>query len=295
MHQPVITSAKNARIKLLREVREGKHEGLILAEGVRLCEEAMGAGLEIEEVLIAPRLLVSERGAALASDLQGRTSSYLDTTDEVMEKVSALKTHQGVMLVARIPEWKPEDFLRGEAPFVLVACGVQDPGNLGGLVRTAEAAGASGFIALRGSAHPYRDKAVRGSSGSCFRMPCWAQASPEEVLAFFEEHGVTLITTDSNMGESYWELDFGDAPQAFLLGSEGGGVPKRLREHATHKLRIPMQEPVESLNVSVAAGLVLFELRRRQLRAGEPTGAHTDVPTGVQYDASTHPDTRGTR
>lgn len=268
MHQPAITSAKNARIKRVREVREGKHEGLVLAEGVRLCEEAIGAGLEIEEVLIAPRLMVSERGAALAQELSGRTGSYLDTSDEVMAKVSALKTHQGVMLLARIPQWRQEDFLRGESPFILVACGVQDPGNLGGLVRTAEAAGASGFIALRGSAHPYRDKAVRGSSGSCFRMPCWAQATAEEVLAFFEKHGVGLITTDSTAGESLWEMDFGPAPQAFLLGSEGGGVPKRLREHSERQLKIPMQEPVESLNVSVAAGLVLFEHRRRLLHPG---------------------------
>jgi RNA methyltransferase, TrmH family len=267
MHEPAITSAKNARIKRLREVREGKHEGFILAEGVRLCEEALGAGLVIEEVLIAPRLLVSERGAALAAALQGPAAEYLDTSDAVMEKVSALKTHQGVMLVARTPEWKETDYLRGDAPFVLVACGVQDPGNLGGLVRTAEAAGASGFIALRGSAHPYRDKAVRGSSGSCFRLPCWPQASAEDVLAFFEKHGVTLITTDSTSGQPLWDLGFGAGPQAFLLGSEGGGVPKRLREHAKLALRIPMQAPVESLNVSVAAGLVLFEHRRRRLQA----------------------------
>ena len=274
MHQPAITSAKNARIKLLREVREGKHEGLVLAEGVRLCEEALGAELEIQEVLISPRLLVSERGAALAHQLQRGTTHFLDTTDEVMDKLSALSTHQGVVLVARIPDWQPADFLRGDAPFVVVACGVQDPGNLGGLVRTAEAAGASGFIALRGSAHPYRDKAVRGSSGSCFRLPCWPQAAAEDVLEFFEEHGVTLITTDSGTGQSLWEIDFGEAPQAFLLGSEGGGVPKRLREHASLALKIPMHEPVESLNVSVAAGLVLFEHRRRQLGAG--SGPSTD-------------------
>ena len=276
MHQPAITSFKNARLKLYREVREGKHEGMILAEGVLLCEEAMGAGLEIEEVLIAPRLFVSERGAALASELQMGTIRFLDTTDEIMEKLSALSTHQGVMLVARIPDWKPEDFLRGDSPFLLVACGVQDPGNLGGLVRTAEAAGASGFIALRGSAHPYRDKAVRGSSGSCFRMPCWPQASAEEVLEFFEKHEVTLITTESGAGQSLWELDFGKAPQAFLLGSEGGGVPKRLREHASLALKIPMQEPVESLNVSVAAGLVLFELRRRQQGTGAESSAGSE-------------------
>ncbi|MEZ5989311.1 MAG: RNA methyltransferase [Planctomycetota bacterium] len=264
MYEPSIRSTKNPVVRRAREAREGRLAGLLLAEGVRLVEEAAASGLEVVEALISPRLLTSERGAALAAALERGAGRLLDTTDEILERCSALKTHQGVLAFVRQPSWEPADFVRGERPFLLAACGVQDPGNLGGLVRTAEAAGASGFVALRGSAHPFRDKALRGSAGSVFRLPCWPDAAAEDLLAFVEEHGVTLVATDGATGTELWDMDFGPAPQLFLLGAEGGGIPKRLRERCARFVRIPMRAPVDSLNVSVAAGVVLYELARRR-------------------------------
>jgi len=258
-----ITSTKNPLVRRIREIRDGRVDGLIVAEGVRLIEEALEAGLVAVQSLVAPRLYSSERGTALAARLAHASRESLDCADKVLDRASSLETHQGVLAVFQRPVWSEDDLFRGEAPFVLVAAGVRDPGNLGALVRTAEAAGASGLIALHGSADPYRDKALRGSSGSAFRLPCKAAVTIEQMLELVERRGVYLVASDSSSGVGLWDADFGPAPQAFLVGAEATGVPQRLRDACTSLVRIPMQSPVESLNVAVAAGLLLFEHRRR--------------------------------
>ena len=258
-----ISSPRNPIVRLVQRAREGREDGLLVAEGVRLIEEALDAGLSVETALVSPKCSQTERGAALAERLSRAAHELKDCSDEVLQKASALTTPQGCIAICARPEFDEDDFFRGEAPFVVIAAGVRDPGNLGSLVRTAEAAGASGLYALASTADPYKDKALRGSAGSVFRLPCRAAVSADELVELVERRGLTLIATDSQRGEDLWDCDFGPSPQAFVLGAEAGGVPKRIVERCDRFLRVPMQAPVESLNVAVAAGAVLFEQRRR--------------------------------
>lgn len=267
-----IQSSKNPIVKRVRAVREGRDPDLLCAEGVRLVEEALDAGLEVDCSLVSRKLYTSERGKALAQRLAQVSRDTRDCSDEVLARASILTTHQGVLALCKRPRWKPSDLVRGARPFFAAAIGVRDPGNLGALVRSAEAAGASGFLSLHNSADPWKDKALRGSAGSIFRLPSVHGLPMEDFGAFCTKHDVALVATDSKQGSSLWELDFGDRPVAFLLGAEAAGLPKVIAERCERRLRIPMAQPVESLNVSVAGSLVLFEMRRRMLELGSGQG-----------------------
>lgn len=306
-----IQSERNAKLKILREAREGGD--LLVAEGVRLVKDGLAAGLRPVALFVAPVLERSELGRGLLEDLRlssaakggatdggatdggvtgggvtgggargsgaaggaiGSTGGEMparsragiplhELSDEVLAKVSRLKTPQGVLAVFERPRFEDEAFFAGERAFVLVAAGVRDPGNMGALVRVAEAAGAKGVLVCEGSADPFRDKALRGSSGSAFRLPLRAGIAPTALVAMLRARGGTLLGLDAHEGEDLFEADLGPAPRAYVLGGEGAGLPGALADQLDRKLRIPMAPSVESLNVSVAAGIVLFEELRR--------------------------------
>lgn len=235
----------------------------MLAEGIRLIEEALDAGLETELSLVAPGLLGSERGRRLARRLGRSSRESLECSDRVLERAGSLESSQGVLAAFPRPSWTDADFFRDARPFLVVAARVQDPGNLGAILRCAEAASASGVLALEGSADPFRDKALRGSAGSAFRLPCRGGVDPGDLLELLGRQGCSLVGTDPGDGTPLWDFDFGEAPLALLVGSEGAGISERLRKACRGFLRIPMAPPVESLNVAVATGLVLFERGRR--------------------------------
>ena len=149
------------------------------------------------------------------------------------------------------------------APLIVAAAGVRDPGNLGALVRTAEAAGATGFVALRGGADPFRDKAVRGSSGSILRVPVARDVGDEHLVEFAKERGVQVLCADGSAEKLYSEADM-TKPTLIVVGAEARGVSESLLAKADATIRVPIAEPVESLNVAVAAGVLMFEARRQR-------------------------------
>jgi RNA methyltransferase, TrmH family len=255
-----ITSTKNPVVAHFRDAAGGDVADVLFAEGVRLCAEGVAAGLPIVDAAISPRL----KDAALREQLTQRCPQLAECSDEVLARMSALDTHQGVVVLFGKPSWRPEDLLRGNlAPLVLLAAGVRDPGNLGALLRTAEAAGATGLIALQGGADPFREKAVRGSMGSVFRLPVLAGVDAEQAVAFARRHRLQLVVAE---GEG--ELDYVHAdlrkPTMLVVGAEAAGVPEPLRKAADQRATIPIVKPVESLNVAVAAGVLLFEARRQR-------------------------------
>ena len=266
-----ITSTKNPLVRRFRAAALGEQAGVLVADGFRLAQEALAAGLAPVEFAWSDKLLQRDGGKALLARLQRTPATEHSCSDQVVERLSHLKTHQGVVVMVRQPQVRLEDLAQGETetPLVVVAAGVQDPGNLGALIRCAEAAGASGFLALAGGADPYRDKAVRGSMGSVFRLPCVANVSIEAAVAFLQETGLQVVVADQGAaaGKSFWDAEL-TGPTALVLGSEGGGVPAALSKIAAVTVRIPITDPVDSLNVAVAAGVLLFEARRqRQLKS----------------------------
>lgn len=260
---PKVTSLKNPLVRRFRAVAAGDELSLVAADGVHLIEEALQAGLEMVEVAVSPKLLESERGRRLAEQIQRVAGLVHDCSDAVLQRISNLTTPQGVVAVCRRPPVRPLDLLGRDRALIVVAARVQDPGNLGALIRTGEAAGATGLIALEGGADPYRDKAVRGSAGSVFRLPTLGKQTIERTCELGRQHGLQLIVAEADAEQEYWQVDLA-RPSMIVFGGEGGGVPEALRARADCRLRVPIAPTVDSLNVAVAAGVVLFDARRQR-------------------------------
>ena len=170
-----LTSAKNPAVQRFRDAAAGRAEGLMLAEGVRLVWDAVRAGVEVVEVAVSPKLGDNDLRDALAE----RAGSFLDVSDALLQRLSALDTPQGVAAVLRRPSYDDGALLGDElAPLVVAAAGLRDPGNVGAVIRSAEAAGATGCLTLRGGADPFRDTAVRGSMAPCSGCRCTTATRP---------------------------------------------------------------------------------------------------------------------
>ena len=255
-----ISSSKNPAIQRFRDAAVGTLEGVMLAEGARLVVEALDAGLVVLEAAVSPRLTDTR----LRERLQQQAGSFLDCSEEVLARMSALETPQGVAVLVQRREVREQDLLRAApVPLVVVAAGVRDPGNLGSLLRTAEAAGATGCITMRGGADPFRDKAVRGSMGSIFRLPVVHGLDAAGVVAFCERHRLQLVVADGAGDRLHTQVDL-EQPMALVVGAEAAGVPEPLLRAANARVRVPLAPPVDSLNVAVAAGVLLFEAQRQR-------------------------------
>jgi TrmH family RNA methyltransferase len=267
-----LRSRANPLYKRLRALKErGTERELCLLEGPKLVLEALAAGLAVVEAAASPRAEASPAGAAALAELRQREAPVRRMAAELVASLSETETSQGLLALARRPSFHREEVFRG-TPLVLVADGVQNPGNLGGLLRTAEAAGASGAILAEGCADPFSWKALRGSMGSAFRLPHLRGLPIEEALDALEARGVAVLATDAAGERRYDEADL-RGPVALMVGSEGAGLSYAVRQRASARLRIPVAGQVESLNVGVAAALVLFEAaRQRGFRHGGATG-----------------------
>lgn len=263
MHDPrsrSVTSTKNPLVQRFRAAAQGEDEQVLFAEGVRLVQEGVDAGAPVVAAAVSPRL----REPGLGERLQKVADEFYECTDEVLARASALDTHQGVAVLFARRVWQEQDLLKGEkAPLVLCAAGVRDPGNLGALLRSSEAAGATGVLTLKGGADPFRDKAVRGSMGSVFRLPVDHGRDAQGVIAFARAHKLQIVVADGHGDVDYTAVDL-KRPSLLVLGAEATGVSPALGESADVRARIPLRAPVESLNVAVAAGVLLFEARRQR-------------------------------
>jgi TrmH family RNA methyltransferase len=258
-----ITSRGNALVKRLRATKDRRGpQALALLEGVKLVEEALEAGVEIAEAAVAPRLRHSPRGRHVLQSLDAKGVAVREVADAVLDSVSETEASQGILALARRPRFEEDRLFQG-TPLVLVAVQVQDPGNLGALFRVAEAAGASGAYLTRGTADAFAWKALRGSMGSAFRLPHVAGLSIEDALERVRAHGLATVAAVGHEGERYDRLDF-RGPVALIVGNEGAGLPEAALRAADQEATIPMRSPVESLNVAVAAGVLLFEAARQR-------------------------------
>jgi TrmH family RNA methyltransferase len=248
------------RLCALKE-RAGERD-LCLLEGPRLVLEALAAGLTVVEAAASPRAEASPAGPAALAELRQREVPVRRMTAELVASLSETETSQGLLALARRPAFSEEEVYR-ETPLVLVAEGVQNPGNLGGLIRSAEAAGATGAILAGACADPFSWKALRGSMGSAFRLPHLRGIEIGAALDALAARGIAVLATDAGGERRYDEVDL-RGPVALVVGSEGAGLPAAVSERAAARLRVPLAGRVESLNVGVAAALVLFEAARQR-------------------------------
>jgi TrmH family RNA methyltransferase len=245
-----------ARDLTRRKARE-KH-ALFVAEGVRSLEELLRSSVRVRGVLVAPQLLDAPRGQILRDSLATSGVEVLEVSEKDFRSAAATESPQGVLAIAEIPAFLLNTLdLPGKCR-VLVLDGVQDPGNVGTILRTAAALGAVATVALPGTVDIWNPKVIRSSMGAQFHHPSLHATAPD-VFSFLERHGVELWAAEAG-GEA---LNRGDAPDrlAIAVGNEGAGVSSEVRERSRRTVSLPIASAVESLNVAVAAGILLYELR----------------------------------
>lgn len=268
-----ITSPQNEKIKHARKVRDSRDPGLIFIEGLRLAEEAVRSGLVIETVFVAEDFAKDPRAAKLLTELEAKHSSALFTASaEVMKSLADTVQSQGIALLARRPRPSTDDLAattsdKGHAPLWLALDRLQDPGNVGTLIRTGEAAGVDGIVTTKGSADTFSPKALRSAMGSAFRLPIVESVTEESLLDLKSRLGLKIVAAAGEGENDYTDYDW-KQPTLLLLGNEGRGVSDSLMQSCDQRLRIPMHAGVESLNVSAAGAVMLFEAaRQRRLAA----------------------------
>jgi len=232
---------------------------MFVAEGVRSVEELLRSGLAVRGVLVAPQLSDAPRGASLRRELEQSKVEVAEVSEKEFRSAAGTDSPQGVLAIADVPR---RDLNTLDVPSVcrvLLLDGIQDPGNVGTILRTAAALGASATIALPGTVDLWNSKVIRSSMGAQFHHPA-LHASLEETLGFLGRSSIPLWATDVN-GPA---LDRGSVPArlAIALGNEGAGISSSLREKAQRTVSLPISGSVESLNVAVAAGILLYELRQ---------------------------------
>ncbi len=265
MDVETIRSRNNPLFRRLRELRDhAAASGHALLEGPKLVEEALLSGIEVREAAASPRAEGSPRGARVLRELAARGVPVRSMSEELLSSLSSAESSQGLLAIASRPAFEEAALFAG-LPLVVVAVGVQDPGNLGGLLRTAEAAGATGAYLTAGCADPFGWKALRGSMGSALRLPHVPGLEVWEVVSRLRSRGVRVAATAADAVQSWDEADL-RRPTALLFGNEGAGLGEDLLRAADLTLRIPLAGRAESLNVGVAAGIVLFEAARQRRR-----------------------------
>jgi len=229
-------------------------------EGVRLVEEALSAGVPITGALIAADLERTSRGAALRAELESRGIPIEAVSARVFAPLADTDTPQGIVAVIEPKRWVVDDFDLASGGVVLIIDGVQDPGNVGTLLRTAHGLGAVGTVVLRGTADILGPKTLRAAMGANFRHPVATLDDPA-FITWTKTRGITLWATAAD-GVPITRLKRGTGPIGVIVGNEGAGIRPALNAVAAQRVAIPMAGGAESLNVAVAAGILLYEVLR---------------------------------
>ncbi len=259
-----ITSKDNPTYKSWVKLLKKKHRdqsGLFLVEEVNLVEEAILCKADIQAIIVR---------ADKVDQLPVRISEKIDEKSiytlpkELFDKINTAETTRGVMAVIKKKSYSYEDILsRGGTSNFIVVDRLQDPGNLGTIVRTADAAGMGGVVVLPGTTDPYASKVLRSSAGSIYRIPVVEMDSISVLREFCIAHGISLAVTCLEDSTNLYEIDL-TKPTAIVIGNEGAGVSTEMIENADVRLRIPMYGSIESLNASVAGAIVMYEVVRQQ-------------------------------
>ncbi|HEX4948816.1 MAG TPA: RNA methyltransferase [Blastocatellia bacterium] len=267
----LITSPVNPQLKFARRVREGKEADAIFVEGERLCEELLKSGLPLIVAFHTPD--PTPRAAAVIAELWQRQCHVYETATEAFAVVSDTVNPQGIIIIAARPVWQMETVLHPNnlacANLLLAFDSVQDPGNVGTILRTAEAAGVQGIVALKGTVDCFAPKTLRSAMGAAFRLPILTEVEPEELRARCQAAKITLVATTVRASLIYSDYDW-QQPTMLLFGNEANGVRPQLLEQCDVQMRIPLQPPVESINVSAAAAAILFEAARQRRQSFVP-------------------------
>jgi RNA methyltransferase, TrmH family len=259
-----IASNLQSTIRDLQRRKARGRRGLAVLEGVRLVEEALAAGLELRGAVVTSDLARTTRGQALVADLASHAVPVEEVGARTFGQLAGTDTPQGVLAVVVPRVWTVADVTPGPGAAVLVVDGVQDPGNLGTLIRTAHALGAAATVVLRGTADPLNAKALRAAMGATFRHPV-VPLDDAAFIAWAQRRGLTLWAAAVDGVPLARALDASNSREeliAVIVGNEGAGIRPQLNAVAAQRVAIPLARGAESLNVAVAAGILLYEVLR---------------------------------
>ena len=278
----LITSTKNPKIKQLLELQqksaERRRTGLFVVEGQRELEHCLAAGYEVESVFVNEELRIKNEELVLPQGLEadgGASPSYFTLAPHVYERIAYRGSTEGVVAIIKSPERGAsslQQILKGSAnedglenALFIILESVEKPGNLGAVLRSADAAGATAVIVCDPLTDLYNPNLIRASIGACFTVPTVACTS-EECIALLKQNNVRILTAQLQDSELYYDTDM-TGPTAIVMGTESTGLTEQWRQAADAHIRIPMLGRLDSLNVSVSAAILLFEaVRQRQLK-----------------------------
>jgi TrmH family RNA methyltransferase len=262
---PMLSGPQNQRVKDYVELRM---DGNVRREKKRFLLEGRKpvlAALQLSHVVVH-ELIFSDH--LLGDDLElvqlahKKHIELVRVSKDVFKKIADVMTPQGVAAVIKLPEWEPEEILGRKDALIVVACGLQDPGNVGTIIRSCEASGATGLVTLEHTADPYNAKVVRATAAGLLALPILRMKTPEFIHEA-SKRGVRLLATAANGGINYRQFDWQKRPLALCIGSEGEGLPDAIKNVCAKKITIPLKGSSESLNAAVAASILLFEASAR--------------------------------
>ena len=259
MEENIITSAQNPKIKRLQLLQQKSSErrksGLFVVEGRRELQHCINAGFEVDTVFVCRDLLEEGYGAP--------AKKVFEVSRDIYEKIAYRGSTEGIVAEVIARQRTLDDLSLGESPLVVVLESVEKPGNLGAVLRSADAAGADAVIVCDPLTDLYNPNLIRSSIGAIFTVPCVA-CSSDECIAFLKQRGISILTAQLQDSSLYYDIDM-RRPTAIVMGTESTGLTNQWRQAADAHIRIPMLGRLDSLNVSVSAAILLFEaVRQRQ-------------------------------
>ena len=265
----IITSQHNKFIKLAASLKQKKYRdelGLFIVEGVRLVEEAAQSDWLVETCIYTTTALEQGRVQAIVAGLGSKNCRMIEVPAFIYDKITDTKQPQGIMAIVQKHTCQLSDVLENEKkPFLVVLDELQDPGNVGTIIRTATAAGCTAILLTKGCTDVFANKVVRASMGSIFAVPIFEGMTHSEVVSCCTQYGIDILATSLESSNIYFKVDF-NKPIPLVFGNEGNGVSRQLLEQSQDRLYIPLLGNVESLNVAACAAVILYEaVRQRQL------------------------------
>jgi TrmH family RNA methyltransferase len=265
-----ISSRHNPIVARYRAAARGEAGDRLLLDGAHLVTDALAAGVRVRvrEAAVTATADEDDELRSLVASLERAHVEVVTVTTAVMDALSPVRSSSAIVALADRPASDGAAVYAGGVSLAVIAIDVQDPGNLGAIVRVAEAGGATGVVAAGVCADPFGWKALRGSMGSALRLPIAIAPAAETAVTAARQAGCRLVAATPRGGASLFDLAL-DGPTAILIGSEGRGLPRSIMSAADARATIPMAPPVESLNAAVTAALLVYEARRQ--RARRPT------------------------
>ncbi len=264
----LISSASNPivkRIRALAERKARKREGRFVVEGMQPVWRASESGWEIEALILAPGLIENPVVHDMAAHLEARGTRIVRLTADLFQRVSGRDGPAGVMAIVHSRFSPLADLQVADDDVWVILHRVHNPGNLGTIIRTADATGMSGVILCGDSTDPFSPAAVKASMGSIFSVPLVVERHVDQVIAWAGNAGIQLVGTSGYADSAHWDTPF-PRPLGILLGNEGDGIPEDLLRSLDYTTRIPMTGTAESLNLGAAAAVLMYEVQRNRIQ-----------------------------